>query len=1198
MNGKHMRHQSICLSAVMFIALLIVLLAPLSQAFADTAGETQPSQVSIAPQCVAPKVVKKFQSCSGVLVQKTAKKSSKPESRFRSVKRKKKASKKKGASGPSITIDMATRRNKKRVQLRAWSLLQREVQVLNRLVRNTPRSNSQRPDILLRLAETYFEMQVVLKGRVRSYDEPLYNARRRKQRSKYEQLVRKQRQTESQLEQVRKQTISSYAKLIKDHPNYERKDEVLFSLAFSLEESGEFDKAREVYLALISQFPASRFVPNAYLSFAEYYFNEGEMPNALKLYSKVLEYPPEKNALYGFALYKSAWAHYNNDDFKESLSRFVNVIAFAEKYPNAHDVANLQKQARRELVMPYSRSDARPDAAYSFFLRHAKDEAQALKMFESLAEIYYDDGQWAKALYVYRKLINDNRSSDRVCYWQSQVTNAVISSQPKKNQVEEVKNMVTTYESYVSRSEASAQLKQQCKQETASVLVWLATTWHRETVGTNTQPGTKDKNTMRLAASIYKLILRKFPDLEKMSFPQLDRRDWPTKYKVAYYHAELLWKMEDWHECGPAFDKVVEMNPKGAFASDAAYAAVLCYNNLYQTEYTKREKVVRKSKKKNKGQTELLKPRSFTEVEAGMINAFHRYTCFVKNSDDLPTIKYRRARIFYEANHFEEAAYLFRDIAWNHSKSDLAVYAANLYLDSLNALATMGDSPRSACIRTMGDSLEPLTKTYCSDSQYDKNQDLCEVVDQLRCDVLRKEAEVYEKEKNFKRAASTYVRIYRRYQECGQLDEVLYNSAINFEAARLLGRAIQVRTELIRKFPNSRLAKKAIYLIGANFHALAFYEQAAKYYEEFASRFPGEDGKKCSDDDVKSGTCPVAHEALMNAVFFRLGLSQTDKAIEDARLFERNYKRSMPDKTARVIFSVGTIYKRRQDWNRLVSHYGDFTKRYKRTALPSHIMRAYVDSGNAFWERDDRKRARGYYDIVVKMWKGGVLEAIKRKGSGSVEDRTAFYEAGDAVSEALFHLAEYAYADFKAIRFPRYSSKVRSAAKVTEWANKAFAPWVVKKGNALKAAEKQYNTIAGLDIPQWQIAAAARVGEMYRSFVDEFRDAPIPKEIEEDPELYDIYVGALDQKSEPFQKQAIEKFEYCLITATRVRWFNKWSRQCEGELNRLNPRQYPLAAELRGRANHLQVTFGEPRGASLNFDEIQSLSQPSAGGKK
>ena len=69
-----------------------------------------------------------------------------------------------------------------------------------------------------------------------------------------------------------------------------------------------------------------------------------------------------------------------------------------------------------------------------------------------------------------------------------------------------------------------------------------------------------------------------------------------------------------------------------------------------------------------------------------MLNAYQRYVCFVPDSEDLPTIKYRRARIYYETNHFEEASVMFKDIAFNYPNSELAVFAANLYLDSLNVL--------------------------------------------------------------------------------------------------------------------------------------------------------------------------------------------------------------------------------------------------------------------------------------------------------------------------------------------------------------------------------------------------------------------------------------------------------------------------------------------------------------------------------
>lgn len=54
--------------------------------------------------------------------------------------------------------------------------------------------------------------------------------------------------------------------------------------------------------------------------------------------------------------------------------------------------------------------------------------------------------------------------------------------------------------------------------------------------------------------TLYQLSIEKFPDMENMQFPDIDRRDWPTLYRIAYYYAELLWNQDKWRECGPAFD--------------------------------------------------------------------------------------------------------------------------------------------------------------------------------------------------------------------------------------------------------------------------------------------------------------------------------------------------------------------------------------------------------------------------------------------------------------------------------------------------------------------------------------------------------------------------------------------------------------------------------------------------------------------
>ena len=50
-------------------------------------------------------------------------------------------------------------------------------------------------------------------------------------------------------------------------------DEVLFRLAFLLTSVKKEDQAREFFHRLIKDYPNSKYIPDAYLSFAEYYFD-------------------------------------------------------------------------------------------------------------------------------------------------------------------------------------------------------------------------------------------------------------------------------------------------------------------------------------------------------------------------------------------------------------------------------------------------------------------------------------------------------------------------------------------------------------------------------------------------------------------------------------------------------------------------------------------------------------------------------------------------------------------------------------------------------------------------------------------------------------------------------------------------------------------------------------------------------------
>src|SRR5262249_36127591 len=92
-----------------------------------------------------------------------------------------------------------------------------------------------------------------------------------------------------------------------------------------------------------------------------------------------------------------------------------------------------------------------------------------------------------------------------------------------------------------------------------------------------------------------------------------------------------------------------------------------------------------------------LAARQAEALEEAMVDSFSRYICAIKPAasdkegmDRLVEVKYARARTYFEAHRWEEAAVAFRDIAVHPSTHEVGISAAQLYLEALNRIHSRG----------------------------------------------------------------------------------------------------------------------------------------------------------------------------------------------------------------------------------------------------------------------------------------------------------------------------------------------------------------------------------------------------------------------------------------------------------------------------------------------------------------------------
>jgi hypothetical protein len=605
-----------------------------------------------------------------------------------------------------------------------------------------------------------------------------------------------------------------------------------------------------------------------------------------------------------------------------------------------------------------------------------------------------------------------------------------------------------------------------------------------------------------------------------------------------------------------------------------------------------------------KGPKVVLQPRELTALELGILNSYERYICFVKKGEDLLNIKYRRARIYYEANQFEEAAVLFKDIAMNHSESELGVFAANLYLDCLNALGSMIEIVRPSCYDDLAASVDVfIDKSKAPGRNLMKDEEFGAQIKGLKVGVLRKKAESLNARKRFKEAAEVYVDIYRNYK--GVYDdrgmcEVLFNAAINMEAARLVMPAVKVREKMIELYPDCEHSKKASYFIGQNYHALQVFDKAAENYAKFATKYPGEE---------------ESPEALQNAVTFYIGLARYYDAWKIVNIFEKKYRARKPQEAATVFFGAGFMYLNEaleegndDAWAKVNKHYNKYLKAYSKAKAIDEIVQARVFIGDSHWERQkkpDYNRAEKEYKKALDVFDANAMDKVaedSRKASMLI-----------AAAKARFKIADRKFQEFKQIGFPEFDPEKTVPGKEQKWWEKKvgpeevarakdikkyrkllvrwgemkrkeadkeekkeianiqfeywlehdFKPWMEKKTKVLEEANKLFAIVVDMHVPEWEMAAAARAGDMQVEFMQSLYDAPLPPAFKDDQELIDIYRSSMDEKAKPFRQVAVNLFEHCLAVSTKVRWFNENSLRCEHELNKLDPRKYPISEEIR-----------------------------------
>jgi tetratricopeptide (TPR) repeat protein len=1051
-------------------------------------------------------------------------------------------------------------------------------QILAELIQNTPDSEvEEKSDYYFRLGELYAKQQRYnrLKAVETSIAADGAKNAAEKQKKKTEALAFANKAKDYLLKAVK-----TYKGLTDNEAfrNYPKMDMALFYYGYTLQGGKYLKEARAVYDKLLKNYPASKYVPEAHLAFADYYFEQNQLADAEARYRQVLKFP--KSSAFWYAKYKIGWINLNLQKFQEALEAFFDV-AQATKNDKKQEILN--RAAKKDFVRAYSEI-GKADKAYPAFQR--VDQKYAFDMLQILGDLYLEQGKSEKAILVYTTLKTGWGAHKNVCLWQYNIAHATMSKRntDNKEKVAAIGDLVNMWGTLKGKKVLPPSEASECHDNAAAMSGELARAYHSEA------SKTKNPESLKYAEQLYKVYLDVFTDA-------------PDYSQTQYYYAELIWTRADneknarmqtelWENAAVAFTDVVKGGKLEAkLMKEAAYAAVLGWKNALNVDPRIKQQAD-KVESLDKEFDKQPQPKTIPPREEKMLAAFDIYINYIKDpkDDELVGMKFLKANIYRRYNHFDQAIPLFMDILDKHRTHETAEYSANLLLDTYNRLQRYEEM------------LKLVDKLDGDKKFLDGKDDLNATLTRLKAQSMRKRAEKMEKDakesKDFSKfvaCGQAYLDIYNRKPEAEENDEVLYNALVCYQEGKSIGAAIQMFALLKQYYPKSKLMPRAVGRIGKAYGDIAFYEQAADKLEQYAKDYGGEKD---------------AFSALSEAVFYRKGIGQDDKAIADTKFFIKQYGNSKPKEASDAMFSLTSVYEKQGDPDMVVKHLRQYIQQYPaKVGGADRIVVAYAKIGQVLWKQScpfpmvdgscvkitreralagkQQKRKKGGNDqptqcgpeskiklTVVNRDERKVKEAMAAfNAAAKAYEGTGGKTGGDELAARYFYAqskfveADREFEAYLALRFPVGLNFDPQNKAVSAKSLKRFEEWIKQRTKVGGAAKTKYETALKVQDNATSIAAAARLAQISQNLSDALFSAEIPKDVrtgEFADEKVEAFCDKMTEYAEPLDQQSLAGYSICLEESTKRGWFSDWSRLCERELGQIKPEEYPTAAELRG----------------------------------
>jgi tetratricopeptide (TPR) repeat protein len=1047
------------------------------------------------------------------------------------------------------------------------------IEGFKRLIPKIQDGTSRKADLLYRLSELYWEkskylyrleMDRFLEAE-KAYDAAVARGEK----------VDPPKQDHAESERYRAETMSLYEDILRDYPQYELRDEVLFSQGYNLYELNRREEAVKRYEELIRDFPKSQFVPDAYIQLGNHYFENNKLAPARQNYEKARDTGVPK--IYAYAIYKLAWCDYNSGDYDAGLKKLHEAVDFAET--RGEELGDLKTEALNDLTVFYVQLD-QPKEAIAYFKAKAPVKRQT-RLIAKTAVGLADAGHFDSAIHTFRTLIDDAPMGPSAPEFQQAIVRSFEGLRQRTQVRTEMKRMVDLYRpggTWWQANAGNTPVLRNAFNVTEEAMRVMVTEYHQEA------QKTRQVETYRLARDIYKQYVDAFASSEDPNFVS------DSAFNLRFFYAEILWALEEWEAAAAEYDAVVAFKipdrdsarevSNEAYRKSASFAAVLAYDKLVKIERGQIAKSDLKDGQKvdeNKYKGDVEKKRiikkdakeqqeeKLTRFEERLVAACDIYNKLYPDNPDEVDLRYQAAVILYDRNHFVDAARRFGEIITKFPEERRSRDAADLtmfVLESREEWFELNKLSRQFLenkkLTKPGTDFAARVAKVVEGSQY-------KWVDEV----------VYRQEKNPKKAAELFLEFVTEFPKSENADRALTYAMIIFQEAAELDRGVLAGERVLKEYPDSVFGLKVRYTLAGFYEKMAEFKKSAEMYEAFVEAYDaatGESGakkgkgaKKSAKTTAKKPAGPDADsklaqkqaereqlvkeaeawvaDAIFNAGLWWEGVGASQKAIVAYNAYLARFKdrKDVPQ----IAFNIALIHEKDGRQAEAARAFASFAETYARDSRTSGGQ-IYLAKYRELMAYRQLKNARDMERVQGELVRGWTrLSAEDKKDVRLL----------DAYAHARFLELEPVWKRYTDIRFSRVSTIRRDLAA---------------KQREIQRVEKEYAAVLAVGSGEWGIAALTRIGLAYADFARNIIDSPDPKGLDEDQLA--MYRGELENLALPLEEKSNEALEKALEKAYELAIYNEWTLAAQDQVNRYHPGAYAQVRQVPFRGSEFFAT--------------------------